>query len=866
MFELEKAIKEWKRSLRKNSGYEDGDIEELESHLRDRMDDLIEDGKTKQEAFEIAAEEIGNVEEVATEFYKTATIKPYLDTSSGIATLLPNYIKIAWRNLIFRKGYSLINITGLSVGLAACMLIALYVQHEWSYDSFHENSDRSYLVLREFDVPGLQGTISYTPSALAPALEKNLSSAVKAVRTQMFSPDVTYQGEKFIESSFLLAEDGFFDIFSFQLFEGTSQLDRPNTVLLTRRVVPKYFGEEHPLGKTLLVGDTEMEVTGILENPPSNSHLTFDFIGSLNASDPDWGSNNYQTYLLLRPEQSADQVTKEINDIITAQLGDVTPETGNDFIPHLQPITDIHLGQGVSVEIGSEGNPQYLYLFIALAIFIIVLACINFMNLATARSMERAREVGMRKTLGGSRLQIAFQFLGESMLIALLASLLAVVIGYLILPYLNEIATTSLSFSSFFTLENLALLASVTLVAGLLAGGYPAFVLSSFQPSRVLKGVFRSEENTLLRKGLVVFQFTISITLLAGTGIIQKQIHYMKSSGLGFNPDNMLLVKQANFLGETSETFMNELSKIPGVENVSKGFSMPGTFFINSMWQADTPDSEAHNLDYSFVDFNYVETLELKVIAGRSFSASFESDSFAVMLNETAVRDFGWSPVEALEHKLLHGSTEYQIIGVLKDFNYRSLHSEVYPLALFGPRLIQRYVAVRTSPEANLPQIISELRTDWQQFTSLALDYSFLADDLKAQYDAEDRLIKVFGSFAGLAILVGCLGLFGLASFMVAQRTKEIGVRKVLGASTTQILSLLSTDLLKLVLIGFVIAVPLAVFLMNKWLEGFAYKTEMSWWLFLVTGIVAFVIALITVSSHALRAANMNPVNSLKSE
>ncbi len=869
MFDLEKEIENWKRKLRKSPGYEDGDIEELESHLRDRVDYLMERGKTAQAAFKEAITEIGDVDSLGDELFKaqsTRNATPYWEQSSGISALLPNYIKIAWRNLIQRKGYSIINVLGLSIGLASCLLIALYVQYEWSYDTFHDDADRSYLVLREFDIPDLQTTISTTPASLAPTAMENLASVERAVRTQMSSPVVSYGENEFIESAFLLSEEGFFDIFSFHFLEGSPQLDRPNTVLITESSRLKYFGEIDPIGQSLRVGNQELEVTGILSDPPPNSHLQFDFIGSLNNPQPNWGRNNFRTYLLLRPEHSTNIVLNGLSELIQSQTNPDGQISGNDFIPHLQPVAGIHLGQGVSVDIGSAGNIRYLYLFIALAIFILILACINFMNLATARSLERAREVGMRKTLGGNRTQIAFQFLGESVLMAIVAAFLAVLITYLTLPFLNDVAGTSISIAHFFTLENLVLLIIITLLTGLIAGGYPSFILSQFQPSHVLKGAFKPQKNSSMRKGLVIFQFTISIALLAGTAIIYKQIQFMKSTGLGFEPENVLLINRANFLGQDRTVFMNELSEISGVEYASSGFSVPGSFFINSMWQPDSPDADAHNLDYSFVNFDYVETLGLEVIAGRSFSTSFESDTFAVMLNETAAREFGWTPEEAIQHKLVRGTTEYNIVGVLKDFNYESLHSEVYPVALFGPLRTHRYIAVKVNPNANLPQIVQEVETRWKQFSSLAIDYSFLADELKAQYEAEDKLIRVFVVFAGLAIFIGCLGLFGLTAFMVAQRTKEIGIRKILGASITQVVRLISIDLLKLVSIGFLVAIPFSWFMMDQWLKDFAHKTEISWWIFPIIGLIALIIALVTVSGQAMRAAHMDPVKSLKNE
>ena len=866
MFELEKAIKEWKRSLRKNRGYEDGDIEELESHLRDRIDALVESGESTIHAFELALDEIGNSDDVGNELYKTRVQKIYWNQTSTITSLLPNYIKIACRNLIYRKGYSAINIIGLSVGIASCLLIALFVQYEWSYDSFHDKADRTYRVLREFQLPDLEATIATTPAALASAALENFSAVEKAVRIQQASLTIEYEDKKFVESSFLDVEDGFFEIFSFPLVEGQAALNRPNTILITEEAATKYFGDENPIGKTLKVARRDLEVTGVLENPPSNTHLQFNFIASLWEHDLSWGSNNYTTYFLLTENTDKEAFTTQLADLILQNTDPERTQTGNSFIPHLQPVKDIYLGRGVSVDIGSEGNVQYLYLFIALAVFIVILACINFMNLATARSLERAREVGVRKTLGGNRLQLALQFLGESLLMAVVASLLALVISKFTLPFLNTISGSSMSLGDLLIPANLIGFSSLTIIIGFLAGIYPAFILSNFQPSKVLKGASVNPKNSMLRKSLVVFQFTISIALLAGTAIIYKQVQFMKSSGLGFSPDNVILIEQAQFLGNQRSTFIGELERIPGIEDISSGFSVPGSFFINSMWQTDISGTEAYNMDYSFINFDYIETLDLEIIAGRSFSTEFPADTFNVILNESAVSEFGWTHEEAINHKLVQGQREYDIIGVVQDFNYRSLHAEIYPLALFGPRRFPRFFVARVNEEANLPQVVEGIRTEWNKLSLLPMEYSFLADDLKAQYKTEDNLIRVFSVFAGLAIFIGCLGLFGLAAFMVAKRTKEIGIRKILGATSIQVVRLISAELLKLVSIGFFVAIPLAWFLMDQWLKDFAYKTDISWWIFLITGLIAFTIALVTVSSQALRAAHLNPVKSLKNE
>jgi putative ABC transport system permease protein len=783
--------------------------------------------------------------------------------------MLTNYFKIALRTLRKHTGYAFINIAGLAVGLAACLLIGLYVHDEVSYDDFHAHADRTYRVLREFDIPDLHVTIQTTPPALASALKESMPAVEAAVRVNRASPVVERGTQKFVEADFIVADVGFFEMFSFPVLHGEASLDRPGTLVLTKAMATKYFAEDNPVGQNLLVGNDALEVVGVIADVPANSHLQFGFVSALEAPEPNWGLNNFLTYVLLREGASPEAVTPQIADLIRLNTDPEDEREGNDFIPHLQPITGIHLGQGVAVDIGSQGNILYVYLFTALAAFIVLLACINFMNLATARSAERAREVGMRKTLGARRVQLAAQFLGESVLMTALALVLALVLCQLTLPLLNNLADKSLAFSTLYNGPQALILVGLALLVGLVAGAYPALVLSGFQPSRVLKGAALPGGGDQLRKGLVVFQFAISIALLVGTGVVQHQLGFMKSAGLGFDADNVVLIEQANFLGSQRETFKQQIAQVPGVEAVTSGFSMPGTFFINSMWQPvaseEGPETEAQNMDYSFVDFDYTETLGIEIVAGRSLSQEFATDSSAAILNEAAVRDFGWSPEEAIGQRLAQGQTEYTVIGVAKDFHYRSLHAEIYSLALFGPRRAPRYVAARIAPE-DMPGTLAALQGIWKQFSDLPFEYAFLADDLAAQYRAEDRLAKVFGVFAGLAILIGCLGLFGLAAFMAAQRTKEIGIRKVLGASVGSLIGLLSKDFLNLVVLAFLIAAPVAYFAMNWWLEDFAYRVEISWPIFLMAGSLALAIALLTVSYQAIRAAVANPVESLRYE
>lgn len=779
--------------------------------------------------------------------------------------MFKNYIKIAWRNLQSRKGYTVINITGLAIGLAACMLIGLYVQDELSYDDFHNNADRTYRVLREFDIPDLKTTIPTTPSALAPALEENLTAVENAVRVIQANPVVEYGTKKFVENSFIATEAGFFEIFSFPIVRGEASLEQPFTLLITKAMSEKYFAGDDPVGKTLRIGSSDYEVTGILADIPENSHLKFGFVASMANTSPDWGRNNFITYVMLREGITTESTLHQISNVIKASTDPQDEQAGDAFIPHLQPITGIHLGQGVSVSIGSQGNILYVYLFIALAVFIILLACINYMNLATAHSAERAREVGMRKTLGASRIQIAAQFLGESVMMTAFAMIMALALCQVMLPFINDLAGKSVELSSFYNLQAVFLLMGSVFLIGSIAGFYPAIVLSSFEPSRAVKGAGDAAGGNFLRKGLVVFQFAISISLLIATGVVYQQLQYMKSSGLGFDAEDVVVIEQVNFLGDRVETFKQEISKIPGVEEVASGFSLPGTFFINSMWQTAGTTNKPQNLDYTFVDYNYIETLGIELLAGRSLSPDYSTDSTAAILNEAAVRDFGWTPQEAIGKELTQGQRRFRIVGVAKNFHYRSLHAKIYSLALFGPQRSPRYVAARLQSET-VPDLLEELQGKWKEFSELPFDYSFLADDLAMQYRSEDRLVRVFGVFAATAILIGCMGLFGLAAFVASRRTKEIGIRKVLGATITGIIGLLSRDFLGLVLLGFLFAVPLAWYAMSRWLENFAYKIEMSPDIFLLAGGLAVIIALFTVSWQAIKAALINPVESLRSE
>ncbi len=871
MFNLDKTLAAWRRRLAHNRAFTAEDIDELAQHLRDQVYDLSEEGLSEEEAFRKALREMGDYTSAETEYRKVylGKLKQKRHLSSELSwrfSMLKNYLTITFRTMIRRKGFSLIHVFGLSIGLASCMLIGLYIQDELQYDDFHENADHVYRVLRQFDLPDLQATIETTPPALAATIKEQLPDVERAVRVGRSSPVVKRGTQEFVETRFLDAESGFFEMFSFPLQHGQADLNRPSTLVLSEQMATKYFSDDNPVGQILEIGGEAYEVTGVMANVPAQSHLQFDFVRSLHFS-PDqlnWGFNNHFTYIQLKTGADQANVTRQIA-AITKMNQPEREGSWSDFVPHLQPVTGIHLGLGVGVDISSEGRIMFVYLFGILAVFILLLACINFMNLATARSMDRAREVGMRKALGAQRFQLIGQFLSESILISVIGLVIALLLCWLMIPTLNEFAGKSIAYSTLFNTSPVLFFLGLALCTGLLAGSYPALVLSHFKPARTLKGEISGIRRAQLRKGLVVFQFALSIVLIVGTSIVSKQLNYLQRAGLGFTPDNLLIVDQVGYLGDKVQVFEEEASRIVGVEHAASGFSMPGTFYINSMWQSDEPGSEAHNLDYSFVNFDYIETLGIDMLAGRSISRAYATDSFAVMINEAAARDFGWSTEEALEKKIARGSRKYSVVGVVKDFNFRSLRADVYPLALFGPLRAPRYTAIRMNTE-DTARTIASLETVWKQFSDLPFTYSLLADNLAAQYLSEQRLSRIFFIFTTLALLIACLGLLGLATYTAEKRTKEIGIRKTLGASTGNLFALLSKDFLKLVMIAFLIAAPMGFLAMTRWLEEYAYRVDIDPGIFLLAGGLAFLAALGTVSFQSIKAAVTNPISSLRSE
>jgi len=789
--------------------------------------------------------------------------------------MLRNYLITAWRSLCRRPGFATLNVAGLAAGLTCVLLIGLWVADELSYDRFHADADRTYRVLNEFDIPELQALLAHTPSALAPVLQADYPQVEQVVRVQTTDQTVRHEAQKGIESNVLYADPGFFELFDFPVEQGSARLEAPGTMLITPSVAARYFPDSDPIGRTLHINEQEMEVTGIISEAPSNTHLNYSMVASLATQNPspnNWQANDWVTYLKLTEGSSAVAFERSLQEIAQHHLsgffgGD---KPGQRF--HLQPVTAIHLNTGVpDLESGTgAGTITFVYLFSALALFVLLLACINFMNLSTARSSERAREVGVRKAVGADRGQLAGQFIGESLLTTGLALLLALGASVMLLPAFNDLAGKSIELGTLASGPFVLICMSLILVVGIAAGAYPAFVLSRYNPVETMRKTSSSAQGSpRLRQALVVFQFAISIALIAGTAIVHQQISYLQSKGLGFEEGNLLVIHdETQSLRGQHGAFKQEVSARADVEMVTSAHALPGTFFWNSMFALDRPTAEPRNVNYSIVAYDYIEALAVEMVAGRTFSRAHPADSMAVLLNEAAVERFGFAaPEDAIGEAIQgQGGRSHQIIGVTSDFHYQSLHRAIHPLLLFyGSGSSTRYVAARVAPQS-AASTIDALRSTWQTFSDLPFAYSFLADDLTAQYEAEQRMETLFFAFALLAMLIACLGLFGLAAYAAQQRTKEIGIRKVLGATASGIVGLLSKEFLTLVGIAFVIAIPVAYLAMQRWLQDFAYRIDLHISTFVLAGVLALLIAALTVGQQAWRAARMDPAVALRNE
>ncbi len=802
--------------------------------------------------------------------------------------MLKNYLKIAFRNLAKDRIYSLINIVGLAVGMACCLFILLYIQDEVSYDRFHRNSDQIYRAALDLNRPDGTRHFASTPFALAAAAESEFASVKESVRLYRSQPVATeIPGRRFEESRFFFADAAFLDMFSFGLAEGNPEtaLESPFSVILSRETARRYFGDESPLGKRITASDSlEFEVTGVFEEIPSQSHVQFDFIASMSSwaamvpsitNDGSWAPHIYYTYLLLSEDADPDALSVGLRDLATQR---VDFSKGTSFGFELQPLADIHLYSHRENELQANGSAQTLYLFGAIGLFILLIACFNFVNLSTARSEQRMKEVGIRKTLGANKQQLFVQFMGEMLLLSILALLVGLLLIDMLLPFLNEIVAKQLRVIDLAFGTMPLWIAGALLMVSFAAGMYPALFLSAFQPVRAVKGGATEEAGKKgfsfsLRKSLVVLQFVMSVALIFSTVVVYQQLRFLRNHNLGFDAEQVLVLPSLNGqMLDKAELFKSEVMRTAAVSRAALSSNIPGRGAISfSVRSADMAADEWKTMNTQFVDPDYVETFKMEVIAGRDFSAERSSDTTNVfMLNESAAREFGWSPDEAVGKEIAMTSGGGEVIGVVRDFNYQSLRQSIEPLVIIGSPVAYGsaplYISLRLNTN-ELSETLAGIEQLWQSVVpERTFSYFFLDDDFDRQYRAEQRLGEIFGLFAVLAIMIACMGLFGLATFAAKRRIKEIGIRKVMGASVADIVGLLSKDFLLLVVIGFVIAAPAAWYLMSRWLADFAYRIQIGLDVFALAGMAALLIAMATVGWQAVKAALMNPVNSLRNE
>jgi len=807
--------------------------------------------------------------------------------------MFANYLKVALRNLLKQKAYSLINIVGLAVGIACCIAILLYVRDELSYDQFNAHADRIYRIHYRafFNNKDIDLAVSCDP--LAPTLKRDFPEVEAITRVRNFGfPVLHYRDKVFSEERFYSADSTFFSVFTVKFREGNPKtaLTQPNTVVITEAMAKKYFGNEDPMGK-ILNADMRRDyiVTGVVDGFPHNSHFQFHFLGSMvtyrTMNNPVWLSNNCYTYALLRKGTDAEAFEKKMNQdlrkYIGPQLKTITGSTyeqleaaGNRVGFYLQSLTSIHLHSHLDYEIQPNGDIAYVWVFSAIALAILLIACINFMNLATARSERRSKEVGIRKTLGSSRGRLILQFISESTFMSFIAVFLAAGLVELLLPLFNDISGKQLSMGVFDNFYSIPLLILLALVVGILAGSYPSLYLSSFLPIHVIKSDARKgSRKSLLRSTLVISQFVLSIVLIISTFVIYDQLKFIQDKNLGFNKEEVVIIHKTDDIGPQLGSFKQELLGNSAVNSVSNSNGIPGDQSGDNVFlPVGGISQDARNLRTLRCDFDFAKTYQIQMASGRFLSADHPSDSMACVLNEAAVDAFKLKgPVGKYITESPIGTQappKYEIIGVMKDFNYESLHHEVRPLVigLFPAGGFGNFVSVRIAP-GNYQSTLAFLENTWRKYAgNEAFEANFLDQNLERLYRADIRASKVATIFSILAIFIACLGLLGLAAFVTEQRTKEIGIRKVLGASVPNVIALVSAEFAKWVLMANVIAWPLAYYIMNRWLQDFAYRINMTLWVFLLSGLVAFIIAIVTVSSQAIKAATRNPVEALRYE
>ena len=803
-----------------------------------------------------------------------------------------NYLKIAVRNLFRYKGFSLINILGLAIGLTGCLLIGLFVWDELQYDRFVKDGNNIYRVYLETH-DNSNKSLALTPPMYATYLKQNYPEVEQTTRLYMWEGKKLMEvgDERAYENKGFIADANFFRVFPLSFAKGDpiTALEDPFSVVLTEHLAKKYFGTADPLGKTIKLDKTDFAVKGVLANVPEHFHLDFNFIIPMAAGDiaaqrmQQWGWQQFFTYVKVKDGTSIGNLQTKFGEVAKRET---SREEGEEsaYVPVFQPLKDIHLhSSGLEYDIAKRGNATYVKGLTLIALFVLLIASFNFINLSTAHSFRRAKEIGVRKVAGADRKQLIFQFVGETILLTLISVAIAVLATHQILPWLNAFTNKSISFNPLTDQNLLLLILGSALVIGTLSGLYPALFMSGFQPIKVLKG-FKSTggsggSSSALRKGLVVVQFALSVLLIVCTVIVYRQMKFMNQKDLGFNKEQVLYFDARGGVVDKAGVFKEELSRLGGIISVTGGYGLPGDVFATDGIIVPGKDGDKeHTANHILADHNYIKTMGLKVIAGRDFSKEMATDvREAFVINETAVKDLGFgSPEKAIGKELkweewspvdtLNPVKKGKIIGVVKDFHLKSLHEKLTPtvLQVYPQELKKIVVKVKAT---NLPSTINNIEATWNKFSpQYPLDYKFLDENFASMYSAEDKLSTLLLIFTAMAIFIGCMGLFGLAAFSAEQRIKEIGIRRVLGASVISIITMFSKSFLKPVLIAMIIAFPIAWWAMNHWLQDFEYRVSISWWIFAISGLGALFISFVTISFQSVKAATANPVKNLRTE